>query len=309
MLPVIFLCTVAILFFCLFMYQKAALFHSAAVSADRTAAHWDNSYKDPISGAYPLDKNDGLYWRVFNDQASDLLGLLGLGNPAVVALPAEASAKGSGPVRKLTQAAQWLPETLEGELSYSNRGLDRTVQVKLGHALKIPSIVQNWFAMERAAGASSAQVTDPVEWIRAIDLTRSYLGRIKGKISTEDVKKSWPESVPDPPKLDFNSEKEASEYLRELVNGKSVRIDTNTVGKYRIIDALDRDGVAHEVKYNVNYKDAKDQIKKDVELMERGEVKGVVWHFFRINKKGRNDLTPALRKELEQNGIVVIIHN
>ncbi len=309
-LPVIFLCTIAILFFALFMYQKAVLFHTAAVSADRTAAHWDNSYKDPVTGSYPLDKNDGLYWRVFNDQASDLLGIIGLGNPAVVELPQSGTQpSGSGPNKKLLQAAQQLPVSLEGQLSYSNHGLDRTVQIKLNQFLGIPSLVQDWFAMDQAAGESVAQVTDPVEWIRAVVLTKSYLSRIKGKAPATDVKKTWLESVSDPPEVIIRSEKEASEYLRNFVNGKSVEIETHTVGQYRIIDALDRDGVAHEAKYTINSKNVKDQIKKDVELMKRGEVKGVVWHFFRHVKTGKTALTPSLRRELERNGIVVIVHN
>ena len=85
-------------------------------------------------------------------------------------------------------------------------------------------------------------------------------------------------------------------------------VDTETVGERRKIDVLDRDGIAHEAKYTLNAGDARQQLRKDAELMRRGEVKGVVWHFFRT-KNGSVSLSASLRKELERNGIVVIIHN
>jgi hypothetical protein len=49
-----------------------------------------------------------------------------------------------------------------------------------------------------------------------------------------------------------------------------------------------------------------EQMTKDFELLKQGsQVKGVVWHFFKKNA-GPSD---KLRRELENKGIAVVIHN
>lgn len=308
-LPAVFLCTIAILFFCLFMYQKVSLFHAAAVSADRTAAHWDNSHKDPVTGTFAIQNHDGLYWRVFDDKASDILGLVGIGSPASVTLPMDSSGTGAnGPERKLHKAAGYLSNDLSGQLSYQNYWLDRKVSIQLNRLLDIPSLASGWYSGDRVGGESTARVTDPIELIRTVDLTRSYLHQLQGTIPVPEIKTSWLEHTPDVPEIVIGNEKDASKFLRELLNGEEKHFSTSPIGVRREYDVIDRDGVAHDAKVTINNKDMKEQIKKDALLMDRGEVKGVVWHFFR-HKSGKLYLTPSVKKELIKNGIVIVVHN
>jgi hypothetical protein len=52
------------------------------------------------------------------------------------------------------------------------------------------------------------------------------------------------------------------------------------------------------------------QINKDLELLRSaGQVKGVVWHFFRDSRNGKIGPSKPLRKELEKRGILVVIHS
>ena len=50
--PSIFVAILILLFFCLYLYQNAALGQVAAVAAERSAYSWDNSYRKPLTGAY-----------------------------------------------------------------------------------------------------------------------------------------------------------------------------------------------------------------------------------------------------------------
>ncbi|WP_010273529.1 TadE family protein [Paenibacillus senegalensis] len=311
-MPVVFLCTVALLFFGLYMYQKVVLFHAAAVTADRTAAHWDNSYKDQRTGSFPVEHNDGLYWRVFDDNASDILGLIGLGNPAAVSLPVdpETERTGSGPEKKMKRAAGRLAPDIAGQIAYHNYWLDRQVDVQLSRLLNIPSLLRGWYDRNHTAGSSIARVTDPVELIRTVDLTRTYLKQLLDSRKVPEIKQTWRDFTPDQPAKVIESENKGSEYLMELLNGtdNTISFSTEPLGVRRIYNFLDRDGVAHDAKMNLKYKDALEQMKKDALLMERGDVKGVVWHFFRT-KSGKLDLTPKMHKELTKHGVVVVVHN
>jgi len=53
----------------------------------------------------------------------------------------------------------------------------------------------------------------------------------------------------------------------------------------------------------------RNQILKDAELLERGEISAAAWHFFKSPKTGKIGPTPAVRKLLEEKGIQIIIHN
>jgi hypothetical protein len=93
------------------------------------------------------------------------------------------------------------------------------------------------------------------------------------------------------------------------VHGHSVVFTTEDTGETRKIDALDPDGIAHEAKYTVNNKQAHQEILKEVELIRKGLIKGSVWHFFRVKKTGQVELSSSLRKDLEEHGIIIVIHN
>ena len=88
-------------------------------------------------------------------------------------------------------------------------------------------------------------------------------------------------------------------YFQTYVNG---------VKGGRYVDLL-ADGVAYEAKvgYTCLSQRIKNQILKDVYLME-GDVKTVVWEFYRSEITGRVGATPQLLEFLQENGIQYIIH-
>lgn len=308
-LPLVLFCTVAVVLFGLYLYDKAILYRDAAITADRAAFVWDNSHKDPVTGAFPIGEDDGLYWRFTGDGIAGWFGFGGNGGSVTVPLPAEQpGTRTDGPRGKLLKAARMLPQQAGGSLAYSNRLLERTVAVRLERTFVWNSFVRAWFGTRHAAAEADAVVIDPVETIRTIDLVRTYAPRLNAIMTPEQAGQALPAPQQEEPEPTIRSEAEASAYIRQLVGGREVHFDTD-VGQWRKVDALDRDGVAHEAKYTVNQADARQQIAKDVELMRSGRVKGVVWHFFRHAVNGSTGLTDKLRRDLERSGIVVIVHN
>src|SRR5690606_33618835 len=65
-LPIIMLALIAIISFSFTLYLRSDLYATAAAAADRAAHNWDNSAKDPITGAVPVGQVDPLYWRTGN---------------------------------------------------------------------------------------------------------------------------------------------------------------------------------------------------------------------------------------------------
>ncbi|QGQ96672.1 hypothetical protein EHS13_18205 [Paenibacillus psychroresistens] len=275
----------------------------AALAADRIAFNWGNSNKDLVTGAYDIHQNDGLYYRVNNDSLTQSSSVL---IPNLISSTAM-----SGPSRKLQKAATHFPKGLTGILTYRNRLIERKVEVQLSRMITpLPFLVQ-WFGKSKALTVSSSSgVTEPVEFIRNTELMITYLPLIKQSMTDKAAADAIHDTLPEV-NLDLliSSEAEASSYIRELVHGHSVVIETDVTGESRKIDALDPDGIAHEAKYTVNNQQAHQEILKDVELIQKGLIKGAVWHFFKIQKTGQNGLTPALRKDLEDHGIIVVVHS
>ncbi|MFB0866291.1 TadE/TadG family type IV pilus assembly protein [Paenibacillus oleatilyticus] len=310
-LPVILIATLLLIFLSLFAYQQASVHYTAALTADRTAYIWDNSRKDPVTGSVGLGQTDGLYWRLTTDHLMNLFSFLLPISPASVQLPVSGHAAGqSGPAGKLSRAAGSLPGQLRGEIDYTNHGFLRYVRVALEKKFHFPSFAQNFWGKEADVETSSkSYVIDPIETIRLTDLTRTFIGEIQGRIKPKDALKTMVDpktSVKEPVKI--TSEIEAAEHLRGLVGGISKKFNL-TPETVRVVDALDSSGVAHQAYYTFNEKNLREQMAKDVELLRQGtQIKGVVWHFFKVSKNDKMKLTQGLKRELEQKGIVVVLH-
>jgi hypothetical protein len=301
--PLVLCCTLALLFISLWTYERAALQQKSAITADRAAFVWDNSTKDVITGTFDIHENDGLYWRIGSD---------GFDDSSTLHIPNEQVESGiTGPRLKLNQAAATLPFGSNSVLTYTNKLVQRKVNVLLTQVIKPMDMLKSWFGDSKTLqGQSNAYISEPVEFIRNTNLALSYIPRIKEIIAPKDAARSINDVIPQETKaIQISSEAEASRYIKALVHGQTTFISTEESGQYRKIDALDADGIAHEAKYTINKTEARQEIIKDVELIKKGKVKGVVWHFFRNTKTGHLDLTPSLRKALELNGIVVVIHN
>ncbi|WP_058304340.1 hypothetical protein [Gorillibacterium timonense] len=305
--PLVLLISFMLLFVSLFMWRSAQLELRADAAAERAAYNWDNSYRESVSGAYSISNRDGLYWRTSLSELSSLFRLSS-GSSSKLTLPAF-TGEGLGlSQRKLFKQTMGLTADTGGTLTYKNSLLERSVQVSLNRASGIPKRFGALLPEQSAGGSAISYVTEPAEFIRNLDLLTSYATRLYEYLNKKDAEPLDPFSE-DKPAPYIDSEAKAKVYVQELVNGKPKAFPTSTAGKERQYDAVDPDGIAHDAKYTVNKKDALEQIQKDVELIKSGKIKGCVWHFFQVKKNNKGaDLTPALRKELEENGIVIVIH-
>lgn len=308
--PLILLCISAVLFFSYTIFEKSLLASRAFEASERTAYTWGDSHKDPITGAYSIAHTDGLYWRLTSDGLAGLLPGLAGKEGASVSIPDTKGGNTDLVRSKLQRIAPYLPSDVYGELRYRNRFVERAVDANLTKDTSRFSLLNLWNAKSASVleAKASSYVADPVEFLRLVDFTRAFVPQLKGRISPSKTAELLGSIQQDSVReVNIDSEADAKQYLLDIIGGSSPTLQTK-YGK-REINVLDPDGVAHEAKYYVNVKEAKEQIRKDVELMKEGKVKGVVWHFFPISKTGKVDLSPGLRKELESNGIVIIEHN
>ncbi|PYI55878.1 hypothetical protein [Paenibacillus flagellatus] len=312
--PTIAVMIVSIVFMSLFVYGRAGLYHTAATVAERSAFTWDNSGKDWVTGDVTPSRNDGLYWRTGSDGLGGLFSFGSAGGVSKVGLPiadAEASSgTEAGPEGKLAKAAHELPDSLEGELTYRHGLIDREVTARLGQDGLLPFLAKRWTSSRMEAEVRSV-VTEPVELIRNVDFVRTFVVRVKDLIAKPKAEQQLPAAAEPPRKLAFAKAEEAATYIRGVTGGVKKRVSTPS-NRDRMLDALDSDGLMHEVKlgYTAKSKDVEAQIAKDLELLQNGtEVKGVVWHFFRKEKDGKIGPSKPLRQALEKRGIIVVIHS
>jgi hypothetical protein len=309
-LPLILLSTLSLLFLALFVFQSSSAYQTAGISADRAAFVWDNSTKNPITGAFNIGEDDGLYWRLHSDSVSDMFSFIVSNEASQITLPASDSNSDRGPEGKLGHVGAILSADWRGLVQYRNRGFFREVTVELNKPFHSPKYADKLLLHEVHAVAQ-AQVVDPVESIRMIDLARSFISEVKGRMSPRDALQTFvePKSVPEKRAV-INSHASAVQYLQTIVSGKSETIKVNGSTE-RQVDALDANGVAHQAFYTFTESQLRqEQLPKDIELLKNGtQVKGVVWHFFKQSSKDEVKLSSSFRQELQRKGIVIVIHD
>ncbi|WP_165452284.1 TadE/TadG family type IV pilus assembly protein [Paenibacillus thalictri] len=310
--PLIVLLTFSVVFACLFFYQKVTVYHTASVAVQRAAFVWDNSAKDPVTGQFDVQHNDGLYWRLFQDDALDIFKLMFGVKKAEVTLPASSNAGSTGvAAKKLLTVSGGMAPSVTGQLIYTNRLLLRTVEAHLSQPFRAPAQVQGWLHLHRVTAEEAAYVVEPVELIRTVDLIRTFIQEVKGLISP----KAAAELLQEPGKLEqqapvFSSHEQAAAYLRKLVTGTEQKIIIAAAPeRVRLVDALDANGIAHQAYYSFTEKQLlEEQLVKDVDMLKQGKVQGVVWHFFKQKSKDKVLISDSLRSELLKKGISVVIH-
>ncbi|WP_199614562.1 hypothetical protein [Paenibacillus alkalitolerans] len=316
-LPVVIVLSLILMISAVYIFQHEWTYSSAAVTADRIAHTWDNSHKHRITGMYVPIQHDPLYWRLTDDGAENWFRPLDSLPTATVAFPASTEQESSLTIKKLTNGIAALSGYLAGSAAYSNQGWRRFVTVETLHPFHAPSMLGVRWG-NRIAGSSTETVVDPAEYIRNIDLVRSYLLMIETKWepgTIQNMLAPWlqinsNEKHKEGRPLQFAAHAEAVRYLRSLVRGRQARIDTEQTGSWRLVDALDGHGISHQAYLGAKRlnADMRNQLMKDVELIRNGKVKGVVWHFFRKTGSGAAGPDAALRKELEKHGIAIVVH-
>ncbi|WP_197259609.1 pilus assembly protein [Paenibacillus dendritiformis] len=176
--PVIFYCTLALLFFAMLIYQTVLSSHAAALAAERAAAFWDNSRKEAVTGAFDAGQHDGMYWRLLDDRLLDkVFGGVG-GENHMVKLPAAATG-GSLPERKLMRAARLVPDAFHGKMSYENGPLDRRITAALDKPL-YQAMFRNIAGRESSdEGQAVSAVVEPAEFIRTVEFARYMAAKLK----------------------------------------------------------------------------------------------------------------------------------
>ncbi|AZK48315.1 TadE/TadG family type IV pilus assembly protein [Paenibacillus lentus] len=178
--PVIFFAILLLLFFCMYLYQNAVLGHAAAVAAERSAYTWDNSFRNPQTGAYEEEQYDSLYWRLYDDGMLHVLfGSFEGDFSAVLELPHGGEAEGDLPLRKLKNTGREIPGEMNGQMKYDNRLLFRKISVSLNRYVPL-SPLEAVIGDVTQSGHSDAYVVEPTEWIRTVELVRYYGARFQG---------------------------------------------------------------------------------------------------------------------------------
>lgn len=203
--PVILLATFMLLFFALYIGQQAIVYYSASTAGERAAFNWNNSAKEFRTGAYPEGSYDGLYWRLANDaMLAGLFGTSASEGGGVAFGGSASSGDDSGgdslTVRKLRAAADPLATSLDGEMRYANRVLERQVRTEAGSPAA-PQPLRNFWPDASLSADVSAVVVEPAEFIRTFDLLRYYAAKIKNATDGGAAYKSKAKTVLDKRKL------------------------------------------------------------------------------------------------------------
>lgn len=316
LLPIAALIVVAALFSIFLAAQSVLTYITAAESAGRTAHAWDNSYKNPATGMYSLLLHDPLYWRWQHDGAGQWLGFMTGAGAATVAYPERAQPSGL-PERKLSAAAFDWPAAYAGTGSFANEGVSKSVTMVASVPFRAPAAFGiRW--PDAAVGASTETITEPAEYIRNIELLLGYIPQVKAMFGVSAIEKTlapWLNRRDVLPAVDrtmtFRYHDEAAKYVKTLVRGSEQRIKTEEVGSWRLIDAMDRYGVAHQtyIGPKTTNNDVMSQLLKDAELIRSGKLNGVVWHFFRRTGESSAGPSEALKRELRKHGITYVVHS
>ncbi|NOU80095.1 pilus assembly protein [Paenibacillus sp. LMG 31459] len=183
LLPIIMCITMLLLFFSLYSYQKSMLLQVGSAATERAAYNWENSNR-AVDGEFAAGNYDPLYWRISEDGL--LWSLFGTGaqnGSTAIVLPGEAEDGGELPIVKLRQASKIVPLNLTGELSYTYGLTGRKISAELKKVLSLP-VLDELLADEAVPEVSaSSYVTEPVEFIRTVDLMRYYGSKFKNHSS------------------------------------------------------------------------------------------------------------------------------
>lgn len=314
--PLIMLATFFMMFILIWFYQTMSFQQQSALAVEQAAHHWANSHTDVSDGRLAPGHYDSLYWRTFDQLISLTFGLNDhpkdenhhwqVENDVV-----EDDSLASLSAKKLARSEFSLGSIQgSGSLAFQHRILEKRIHAEAdrrGLNLQLP-----YFSLPREVRTmSTARVSEPVEFTRNLELLRFYVERLRKRFVSKEQQAEAFQRFTEIISQDvfFAHDHEADDYLRELVNGRQVIMSTSYGN--RTIDAWDQDQVAHQAFLTTNTTNLREvQIPKDEELLNTGQVRGVIWHFFKhANPNIRTGPPNSIRELLKERGIVVVIHD
>jgi hypothetical protein len=180
-MPVILLLIFVMLFFCIYLYQKTILVQLSSTASERSTYSWDNSYKDPVHGAFEQGERDSLYWRLKDDAAlGALFGWAGADNEVTVSIIDAAGDDSPLAAQKMLQAAEGLPWGLDGGMSYQNSMITRKITTNLENMAEFP-LLNSVMGEPEMKSSVWAGIVEPVEFIRTVELMRYYGAKFLGR--------------------------------------------------------------------------------------------------------------------------------
>ncbi|ULO06470.1 pilus assembly protein [Paenibacillus sp. 19GGS1-52] len=179
LLPIIMFITMLLLFFCLYSYQQSMLLQVASAATERAAYDWDNSHKE-VGGSFAAGEYDSLYWRIGEDGLlSSLFGGTAASGGQKLELPAETHGTSVLPLLKLEHASSMVPDNMLGEMNYTYSLTGRRVSAELKRMLDLPVLDDVLADGAKPVVKAQSVVTEPVEFIRTVDLMRYYGAKFK----------------------------------------------------------------------------------------------------------------------------------
>jgi len=184
-LPAVFASLLAMILFSLYVYQQVVVYSVASLASERAAFRWDNSKRDPVSGMGVTGQYDGLYWRMSGNGALEsLFGLAGSASGANAETVVNFGGNGNGvnggeggvsslPVAKMSKIAGRVPDAFEGRMIYSYGLIEKRIETAVREPMAIQAL-QSLNGLRDPSAASGADIVDPVEFIRNVDLVRYY---------------------------------------------------------------------------------------------------------------------------------------
>lgn len=307
-MPVVLVLTCMFLFFGLFLFERADLQQKALLVSVRAASAWVCCGVDGSNGSA---EERGLYWRWSEGWETGWWRSDGADGSAVrLSLPLRGEPPSHSAWTRLAAAAQRLPAYLRGELRYGGMVPGRHVAAALRSFVRIPRRFSVGGDREAYAYGRSL-VVDPAESIRNVQLIKEYAGRLRSRYANGgEAKRDIQRFLELEGRAEFDRHDEAAEYLRKLVSGYATQF-TLASGEVRMADAMTSNGVLHQAYLTFRESQLRIQMRKDAELLRQGNpVKSVVWHFFRkTGNQGEVGPSAGFHRELEENGIVVVIHD
>ncbi len=178
--PVILFTLCLLMFFCVLLYQKSMLTQYASASSERSAYNWENSHKEPKTGAFPEDEYDRLYWRLADDyMLGSLFGTFGAESASSISVPSE-RLEGNLTSQKMSQTAASLPSMYSGTMEYENKFMNRQITTKIDQLVSLPMVGFLLHRDRKIHHSGKATVVEPDEFIRNIELIRYYGARFSG---------------------------------------------------------------------------------------------------------------------------------